>query len=611
MARRESRKNRRGSAKQKKQRGAGFFNRVRSFFTRKAPAVVPMPPQTFAAATYARPSQVTIPQNYAQRLSRTATRRAATQKRGFFRNFLRKPRAVPEPEPILTQIPKYPTMNTQLLTARRAAESEQASFGSEMDRIFAWMYQKYKKTPQNLSIEKLTPQQLSELRRAALLQMSQTGKVQQPKDQNDFSQALFGVSVNEFNRELAAIEKRIPKSGLKPTSPAGSLPRLLSLLMKTDREMEQTKNKERYWCNAMEGSDSIKSLKNVTCIAVDSSIPRWLSVKEELPGLEHTLFVIVNPRFYPNDQRYKQNQYNLSAGRQPDMILSNELEKVSFVRDALDSRNGVTLIHPRLGFLILREFPQLWSEQTSQGSRLGKAEMITLLTLQKQAAIRRQMWTKDPKLAGEVQSSHPLDIANELRAPYFELQGPDNRESSKFDSKEFFRELRENQIWAIGYVKQDSQSDPGLDSWLSLPRDPLQNSFLPVPKGSKLSVAQRTKTLEEAFPWFRENLRKNVEKTRIPALPEEAVVREETARLYSTTQRSAQRRNRTMSRRNAYEKILSSSGTPKKLQNMQKMSQQIRQSSALTPAMNRISEEQIEELENRFNINLGVGDDDQ
>jgi len=51
-------------------------------------------------------------------------------------------------------------------------------------------------------------------------------------------------------------------------------------------------------------------------------------------------------------------------------------------------------------------------------NEVAKGIRITILTLQKYAAIRRYMWSKDPDYASEVYKRDPKDIINELRDPY-------------------------------------------------------------------------------------------------------------------------------------------------------------------------------------------------
>jgi len=108
----------------------------------------------------------------------------------------------------------------------------------------------------------------------------------------------------------------------------------------------------------------------------------------------------------------------------------NALPYILGISDSFKA-GAIYVFDPKLA-LLMQESPlkfigdsdNMWKAPyytTIDGKNLNKFSngiRITILTLQKYAAIRRYMWSKDPDYASEVYKKDPKDIINELRDPY-------------------------------------------------------------------------------------------------------------------------------------------------------------------------------------------------
>lgn len=158
-------------------------------------------------------------------------------------------------------------------------------------------------------------------------------------------------------------------------------------------------------------------------------------------------------------------------------VLSIFLDKVSYVKMAFEE-GGVMIIHPRLALLIQIQLPELFnSPYFNTALHYDQVDTIVILTLQKYAAIRRYMWSKDPLYTSEIYKVDPKNIAEELRDPYSLFKYPyENDDSQKnenipwdtipysktfTDFTDFKNEFIENQRW-LSDIRYDSIDDPNL-----------------------------------------------------------------------------------------------------------------------------------------------------
>jgi hypothetical protein len=119
----------------------------------------------------------------------------------------------------------------------------------------------------------------------------------------------------------------------------------------------------------------------------------------------------------------------------PQFIRAEMLDKVSFVQDAFINK-AVYVIDPRLAYLMHFQMPTLCTEYFVKlfEIRLDGIDKITILTLLKYAAMKRFMWTKDPKYAAQVYLVDPQLIIHELYT--LDTMLPDTTSLPKEDFKD-------------------------------------------------------------------------------------------------------------------------------------------------------------------------------
>ena len=132
------------------------------------------------------------------------------------------------------------------------------------------------------------------------------------------------------------------------------------------------------------------------------------------------------------------------------LLRANYLPYIVGISDSFKA-GGIYMFDPKLAFLIQYfklkfddENSNMWNTPyytTIGGTNIediDKGIRITILTLQKYAAIRRYMWSKDPDYASEVYKTDPKDIINELRDPYSLLPYKDEHisEFTKYQNDE-------------------------------------------------------------------------------------------------------------------------------------------------------------------------------
>jgi hypothetical protein len=386
-------------------------------------------------------------------------------------------------------------------------ESSIENYDEGTMRVFAYIYQKMMRQPYNPNKITLTPTELRDLKRRALTAYSIDGKFVPGKDMNELSLELFGIPLKEFNDEYIIFEDTLTPDRRRPFHPFGGLARIFPTLFKSDIEREYNITQATKQCALASIRNNITTLQDSSvCVIVTRSIERIPSSLEQFPGI---MYLVVLPQYTPVQMNHFSENSTYTMGTKASHILHyiNELDEISYIQDAF-KYGGVQLIHPRLGFLLQTQKPEFYGQTLFLPTYTDPRDRIAVLTLQKYAAIRRYMWTKNPFFSAEVYMVDPITIADELRAPYIELSGEKfNIElpGEKFDSAAFFKEFRGNQKFVDpnGKVKYTTYSDPALDR--ILPR-------------------QGRTTVETILPWMTKDTYRSEAKIPIMPLPEQKYV---------------------------------------------------------------------------------------
>jgi hypothetical protein len=423
------------------------------------------------------------------------------------------------------------------------SSDEYQSMKDAYEREFMFLYEKIKnqqkpviRNPNN----KLSQREKSELKMRILELMYDPLKdmfVYPIENMNTFIKSLTGLDENTFNIQMEAYVKFIPKvitmSAFNryqepkkqkiPIPAARGIARLIGPALYTDEELTRITDMETKLCRATPFTNVVTSMKQGACVALSYSIQDLLENLQpsgKFGSDPNVMYVVIQPTFHPKatEQKYRGRvYYNVVNLRQTDTN-SIELGDIGSSKVLADvfANKGLELIHPRLGCLLQMELPALWNKSYFNVSSLDKTDCVVVLTLQKYAAIRRYMWSKDPALASQVYEVDPTTIADELRAPYLTLPG------QSFNSNAFFKEFRNNQLWAGGSVRYTSYSDPGLQKIL--------------PSDSSLNQQRQLRSQNNAnyamLPWYIPGESHPVEQTPIPKISEEDSVR---AKLQSST----------------------------------------------------------------------------
>lgn len=468
--RRTHRKNR------QRQTGAGIIGRLRGFLSRKK---VPKTTGPNVSKNWANP----IVQNKPSFFSRLF-RRSSQPKPQYVNTNLNIPFNNPVSKEDVERVKK----------SYRESDIEIEGYDEGTMRAFAYIYQKMKRQEYNPNKITLTPTELRDLKRRALLAHSTDGKFDPDKDLDELSQKLFGMSLKEFNDEYREFQNSRTPDGRAPFHPFGELARIFPTLFKSDIERKYNITQANKQCALASIRNNITTLQDSSvCVIVTRSIERIPGSLQQFPGI---MYLVVFPQYTPVTMNHFSENSTYTMGTKASHILHyiNELDEVLYVQDAF-KYGGVQLIHPRLGFLLQTQKPKFYGQSLFLPTYTDPRDRIAVLTLQKYAAIRRYMWTKNPFSAAEVYMVDPKTIADELRAPYIEL--PDE----KFDSAAFFKEFRGNQKFVDPNkkAKYTSYSDPALDR--ILPR-------------------QGRTTVETILPWMTEKSLRNEAKIPIEPIPE-------------------------------------------------------------------------------------------
>lgn len=495
-------------------RGGGLFNRFRSWIGKpKKNTTVPRGPpllQPSKTARSARTHYGTFPksvvvQNPLSAAGVNGPRNNVSSLR------ITKPRGPRfsnlEPTP-----PNNVVVQNPLSDAVDPSNVTHESLGEGIERSLAFAFQKLDGGVPNPRKLRTTPQEKKILRERYLraIYNPATQKFDADfKTLEQLSQELFGQPLAEFEKELQDWENGVTINrtlmGRVPFTASSSLYRLIPYFRASDREIQYVSNTEPYWCKGnVKTDDSIKTLNQNACVLVGENLHWFLNPEENPFATSGKLYIVIHPKFYARQipPRYKSTYYQNAAVNQTytsslvpmqsKMLLAN-----SSVLDAL-SKGGLTCIHPRLGWMLQTEAPELWNQfywlpkfdakgapnytaetdvrevedfvpfraalansnldKILRQTPLQKLLRIVLLTFQEASAMRRWSWTHNQKLCSDVYEKNyavpPLNA---------ELLRPDIQVGDYvFNEAEFNNKLVENQQWAAGTVLFRSWRDPKL-----------------------------------------------------------------------------------------------------------------------------------------------------
>lgn len=436
--------------------------------------------------------------------SRPKARRAkqhTTRKRGggFFNRvktlFTRKSKAQVYPVEQLSNVTKSPK-SIQAQTTQLTKVYESTLQGILKDIAFAVQ----KSTGQPVSIDKRTPteREWSALRLAFL-----TAIYSQPEfqangeyDLEQLSQTLFGMPEDEFDKELRQFESTQFNPSIVPFESARSLGRLVSEVLRTRRETERFATVEGCANQYFSPIGTAKSFAQPFCVFITNLYDR-VEQKSEILDYVKESFIVVHPKFYSSFNHLVPSYTPLDGSLPSNQVLTNPALTDAFLQ------RGLTVVSPKVGFLLQKDAPELWNKQywlpklnpkklnyTAETNRrnaenynsrvepiddtnvadirvsrpLSDAVRIVILTLQKYAAIRRYMWTKNP-----VYSSYVYETNYRNKAMAVELLRPDIVfDGYVFDRAAFDAELQENQRWTSKNVYFKSYDDVRLKQYFQV-----------------------------------------------------------------------------------------------------------------------------------------------
>jgi hypothetical protein len=249
------------------------------------------------------------------------------------------------------------------------SETPHENMPEAFNRLYVYLYLKWKRKitreqaiaahtqPNDPTPLSLTNDQMNEL-------------IEAIKPLNDNNQKIatdiFHQNILELNDEIKLWEKQdkiiyygsIPK---KATSPAGHLERIIPTLL--DPKRIYTFNTDTYWARNITARANKKNLVDNSIAVFNSRDSFQQYLENEMISFENNLYIILN---YPRLQRYIP-------------IKSNDFMNVSFIRDAF-SEGKMLSIHPRLGFILQKTYPEIWSKSYWLPD-LDDIDRITILTL--------------------------------------------------------------------------------------------------------------------------------------------------------------------------------------------------------------------------------------
>jgi len=313
--------------------------------------------------------------------------------------------------------------------------------GESMNRLYVFLYLKMKNDPKlndeflkNAHTQpndptpyKLTDVQLNELVNAIELVNSE--------NTSQISNSVFHTQIDELNRQLRLWEKSgtVIYYGLYSkiaNSPASFIDRAIPTLI--NKKRNYTFNTNNFWARNLQPKTNAKNLKN-NVIGVFKSIEQFLHYTNNEIFDSKNMYIVIN---YARLQNYIP-------------VKSEDFTKISFVKDAF-SEGKISLISPKLGFIIQKTYPYLWLKKLWSGYK-NDLYKIAFLTLQKYAALRRFYFSNDDGLSAEIYTTKPSIVQLEVESD----STINNSNYNNMYNTEFVTELIQNQMWVLSTSEED------------------------------------------------------------------------------------------------------------------------------------------------------------
>jgi hypothetical protein len=319
-----------------------------------------------------------------------------------------------------------------------------------INRVFVMLYLKYKKSPllTNDSIVtsytiknnpdfplELTHEQLNELRRVVKDYIEA-----HPTDNYDIlidnlSNDIFNTPINNMREDIHNWEKPgifIYRGNKCFTVMQGdtTLNRTIQTLLLSDLEHKYKLEISSYTC--LPPNPIYEPDPSQRCIHIFNSIYEYNPRKSLYDDSIAFEYIVIK---------------NFNSGGMYDFKKFNEF---TFLQKLI-SEGKLILIHPHLGFIIQKMYPEVWASSYWFPSNIDSITKIVLLTLQKYSALRRYDATGDDSWSSYLYKQNPFEpsTAYELKNPQIILG------NYEFNEAEFLEELIVNQIWAVSLNEDD------------------------------------------------------------------------------------------------------------------------------------------------------------
>lgn len=311
--------------------------------------------------------------------------------------------------------------NEQINELVRTGKIKPESMMQTYNRVFVFLYLKYKKSPllteENIKNAyrkpndtrfplKLEKTQFDELRKIIL----ETYK----KNINyaSLSTNIFNTNIDILNKQIELWEKRnsVVYHGTQcivGNKAGGDLNRTIAFIIKTDIERQNNINRDEYGCSII---DNISSCINVT----------------------YTKEIILL-----NDEQYNSRWIIINNTTKVFTVNLKDIFKVRVINEAF-AKGYMTAINPRLGFILQKQYPQVWSKYYWLPA-VDDIDRITILTLQARTFLRsddetNRLYIKPTK-----------DTINALKKELLEIKG----NNIKKLEQEQLDDIIANQMWAL------------------------------------------------------------------------------------------------------------------------------------------------------------------
>ena len=314
---------------------------------------------------------------------------------------------------------------------------------STINRVFVLLYLKYKKSPllteqsiiksyttinnPDFSLE-LTQEQLNELR-SIIKTYSETQNINDyDKLIDKMSTDIFNTSLNNMTNDIRYWEKpgnfiyRGNKCFVVMQGDT-TLNRTIQTLLSSDIELKYKLEISSYTC--LPHNPKFGNNPRQRCIQIVKSIEEYNAILSLYDDLRTFEYIVIK---------------NFSSGGAYDF---NKFNKFTYLQKMFIEGNLI-LIHPRLGFIIQKMYPDIWAgTYWFSNNSIDPMTTIVLLTLQKYSALRRYDATEDDSWSSIIYRQNPFEpsTAYELKNPQIIIG------RYKFNEEEFLEELIDNQIW--------------------------------------------------------------------------------------------------------------------------------------------------------------------